>query len=214
MLVGDPFAPTAVRDPGKAIEDHIADALVALELPQVRAASSIADLGAGAGVPGLPLAISLPAAQVYLVESNARKCEFLARTIAACAVPNAHVVHVRAECWTDGLGVCGVVTARALAAPAVVAEYAAPLLVIGGTAVAWQGRRDRCAELAVARAGDELGLEVAEPLAVQPYPKAEHRHLQLMLKVRETPSRFPRRPGFAVKRPLGGFGRERADGAR
>ncbi len=103
---------------------------------------SIADLGSGAGFPGLPLAVALPAARVSLVEGNGRKCAFMAAAIEACGAHNATPVHVRAEAWPDGIGSCDLVTARALAALAVVAEYAAPLLTPGGTLVAWRGRRD------------------------------------------------------------------------
>ena len=102
---------------------------MALELAEVRGATAIADLGAGAGFPGLPLAIALPGAQVRLVESNGRKCAFIAGAIEACELPNAMPVHARAESWPEGLGACDLVTARALAPLAVVAEYAAPLLM-------------------------------------------------------------------------------------
>ena len=204
LLAADPFAPTAVREPTRVVDDHIADALVALDLPAVRLACTIADLGSGAGVPGLALAIALPEAEVFLVESAARKCEFLRRAVAACGVKNACVVHARAETWRSGLGRLDAVTARAVGAPAVVAEYAAPLLRIGGTLVVWRGRRDPSSERAARSAAAELGLQCAEPRAVHPYPEAEHRHLQLMFKVSSTPSGFPRRPGLAVKRPLGG----------
>ena len=92
-LTRDPLAPTSVRDPTQALNDHLADSLVALELAEVRAASLIADLGAGAGLPGLALAIALPSAEVDLVESNRRKCEFIARAAGACGVANAEVVN-------------------------------------------------------------------------------------------------------------------------
>lgn len=203
LLASDPHAPTSVREPPRVVDDHIADALVALEMSEVRSAAAIVDVGSGAGVPGLPLAIALPEADVFLVESVARKCEFLARAIAACRVANAVVVNGRAECWEWGSERFDVVTARAVGAPSVVAEYAAPLLRVGGTLVAWRGRRHRAAEAAAELAAAELGLEYREPVAVQPYAGAEHRHLQLILKVRPTPSSFPRRPGLAAKRPLG-----------
>ncbi len=116
LLVEDPQAPTAVRDPGKVIDDHLADSLVALELEPVRTARAVADLGSGAGVPGLPLAIALPDARVALVESAARKCAFLERAVTACAITNARVVHARAEAWPEGLDAFDLVTARALAA--------------------------------------------------------------------------------------------------
>jgi 16S rRNA (guanine527-N7)-methyltransferase len=203
LLVGDPTAPTAVRDPIRALDDHLADALVALDLKEVRGARAVADLGSGAGVPGLPLAIALPTAQFSLVESSSRKCAFLHRARDACAVANARVVHARAESWSEGLRQCDLVTARALAPLPVVVEYAAPLLRIGGSLVVWRGRRDPEAEAAGARAATELGLDVREPESVDPYPGAEHRYLHLMLKANETPAGFPRRDGVARKRPLG-----------
>jgi 16S rRNA (guanine527-N7)-methyltransferase len=204
LLVSDPLAPTSVRDPLKAIDDHFADSLVALELPEVRSASRIADLGSGAGLPGIALAIALDRAEVEMVESSARKCAFISRSLAACEVPNATVVNARAEAWPAGLDRFDLVTVRALGPLPVVAEYAAPLLRMGGALVAWRGQRDLDAEDAGARAALELGLEVQPPIQVHPYAAAEHRHLHVMSKVRETPSRFPRRPGTAVKRPLGG----------
>ncbi len=203
LLTGDPHAPTTLRDPVRALDDHLADALVALTLAQVRTATRIADLGAGPGVPGLPLAIALPAAAVSLVESSARKCEFINGVIEQCAISNATAVCVRAEAWTAGRDGFDLVTARALAPLPVVAEYAAPLLELGGWLVVWRGRRDSADEAAGRQAADELGLQVGEPLRVHPHCHAIHRHLQPMLKVAPTPDRFPRRPGIARKRPLG-----------
>ncbi len=203
LLVSDPLAPTTVRDPEKVLHDHLADALVALECEPVRAAHAIADLGSGPGIPGLPLAIALPDAEVTLVESTGRKCAFLARAISACGIGNAQVVHSRAESWNTRLGGIDLVTARALAPLPLVAEYAAPLLRVGGSLLVWRGEREASAEDAARRAADVLGLEVGEPARVQPYPGAVRRHLHLMLKVRPTPKRFPRRPGVARKRPLG-----------
>lgn len=203
LLVTDPLAPTAVRDLSKAVDDHLADSLVALELEQTRSASTVADLGSGTGIPGLPLAIALPAAEVALVESNARKCAFIERAVAACQLDNARVIQARAEAWSDGIGTIDLVTARALAPLAVVAEYAAPLLRLGGTVIVWRGRRDRDGEVEGAAAAEELGLEPREIRRVRPYAGAEHRHLHVMTKVSRTPPGFPRRPGMARKRPLG-----------
>ncbi len=211
LLAEDGRAPTTVRDPLHALDDHLADSLVALELPQVRAATSIADLGSGAGFPGLPLAIARPESSVALVESNARKVDFLDLAIRTSRAENAYCVRARAEEWRAGLDSLDLVTARALAPLEVVAEYAAPLLRVGGALVAWRGRRDPVGERAAAAAAEELGLEVADVRPVKPYAAAENRHLHLMLKVRPTPERFPRRPGMAAKRPLG---RPRAGGPR
>jgi 16S rRNA (guanine527-N7)-methyltransferase len=203
VVMSDPGAATGLRNEQRVIDDHLADSLVALELRQVRAAKAVADLGSGAGFPGLPLAIARHDASVALIESNARKCRFLERAAGACGLQNVRVVNSRAESWTEGIDSCDLVTARALAPLSVVAEYAAPLLREGGSLVAWRGARDLGAEEAAARAAHELGLEPDQPLRVFPYPAASRRHLRLMWKVRPTPERFPRRAGVAAKRPLG-----------
>jgi 16S rRNA (guanine527-N7)-methyltransferase len=199
LLTEDPLAPTTI-DAARAVDDHLADSLVALELEEVRAAATIADLGSGAGLPGLPLAIALPHATVSLVESSIRKCEFLERAVRKCDLANAEVVHARIEEWAASVDL---VTARALAPLEVVIEYAAPPLRIGGTLVVWRGQRDPEAEAAAAKAAEIVGMRVREIRAVHPYPAARNRYLHLMSKVMETPSRFPRRPGIARKRPLG-----------
>jgi 16S rRNA (guanine527-N7)-methyltransferase len=203
VLVSDRLAPTTISDPRRVLEDHLADSLVALEVDAVRGAESIADLGSGAGLPALALAIALPDAHVTAVESNRRKAEFITRAAGACGLGNVTVAAVRAEELPGSREAFDLVTARALAALPVVAEYAAPLLRSGGMLLAWRGRRDSRDEAAAARAGAELGLELRDPIAVTPYAGAAHRHLQPMVKVGQTPARFPRRPGMARKRPLG-----------
>jgi 16S rRNA (guanine527-N7)-methyltransferase len=203
MLVSDELAPTTVRDPRAVRDDHLADALVALELDQVRSARAIADIGAGAGVPGLPLAIALPGTSVHLIDSSSRKCEFMQRAARALGLRNVQVLHDRAETWSAGFGACDLVTARAVAALDIVEEYAAPLLRIGGSLVAWRGRRDAEVEADGLRAAEILGFDPLPPVRVEPYARADNRHLHVYTKVLPTPERFPRRDGVARKRPLG-----------
>jgi 16S rRNA (guanine527-N7)-methyltransferase len=212
LLAADPHAPTTVREPERAVDEHVADSLVALELEQVRGAVKVLDLGAGAGFPGLPLAIARPLAEFVLVDGNARKCAFIDRGIAAAGIPNARAVHARVE--ELAAEEFDLVTARAVAPLEVLAEYAAPVLAINGALVAWRGRRDPDGERDAAAAAEVLGLELHEPLHVQPFSGADHRYLHLMLKVRDTPERFPRRPGMALKRPLGAKSRASSDRPR
>jgi 16S rRNA (guanine527-N7)-methyltransferase len=199
----DEHASTTVRDPALAVDRHVADSLVALELDEVRAAMRIADLGSGAGWPGLALAAALPDARVALVESASRRCRYLARAVAAAGLANVDVVHARAEEWQHGLDAHDLVTARALASLPVVCEYAAPLLAMGGALVAWKGAVDEGEARAGAAAAAELGLETVRARAVDPYPGAGPATLHVFRKIEPTPPRFPRRPGIAVKRPLG-----------
>jgi 16S rRNA (guanine527-N7)-methyltransferase len=202
VLAADDHAPTPIRMPQEAVDAHIADSLVALDLPVVRDATVIADLGSGAGFPGLPLAAALPGARVALVESAARKAAFITRAARAMGLANATVLTSRAEDFRDGIGVHDLVTVRALAPLPVLVEYAAPLLAMNGALVAWKGRADPGEEADGAAAAAQTGLELAEIRAVRPWPKAQNRTLYVYLKVGSTPKRYPRRAGMARKRPL------------
>lgn len=203
MLVSDPLAPSAVA-PDAVLDVHVADSLSALALPQVTRARTVADLGSGAGFPGLALAVALPRARVALVESVSRKCRFLERVCSGAGVENAHVVHARAERWPDGLGRHDLVTARALAPLAVLCEYAAPLLASGGTLVAWKGEIGLSEAQMGERAASLLGLEPGGVVRTEPYAGSVAHHLHSYRKVAPTPPGYPRRPGVARKRPLGG----------
>jgi 16S rRNA (guanine527-N7)-methyltransferase len=202
-LAAEPDPHTTVADPERAVDAHVADSLAALDVPAVRAARRVADLGAGAGFPGLPLAIALPDAEVALVEAASRKVGVVERLAAAAGIGNARAVHARAETWPEGIGIHDVVTARALAPLPVIAEYAAPLLAPSGTMVAWKGRVDHVEREAGRVAADELGLEEAGVVQIPPFPGASNHTLHLYLKVGSTPNRYPRRPGMARKKPLG-----------
>ncbi len=201
-LASNEFAPTTVRDPVHALDVHLADSLVALELEVVREAGRIVDIGAGAGFPGLPLAVALPGAELRLVESQARKCDFIEDVVASSEITNAEVVCVRVEQWPKGVGSNDLVVARAVAAQPVVLEYAAPLLRLGGTLVDWRGRRDPEEERLAAAAAELLGLRLESIQRVEPYEGVRDHHLHVYLKAQETPERFPRRAGMARKKPL------------
>jgi 16S rRNA (guanine527-N7)-methyltransferase len=204
-LAAEPDPPTTVRAPREALDIHVADSLAGLEAPALRAAERIADLGAGAGFPGLVLAAALPGARVDLIESTRRKCEVIERLAEAAGLAGrGRAVPARAEEWarTQGASAYDAVTARALAPLSVICEYAAPLLRVGGTLVAWKGARQADEEASGARAAAQLGLGAPEVIAVTPYRGSRNRHLYVYSKVMETPERYPRRAGAAAKRPI------------
>ncbi len=203
-LAAEVDPPTTIRDPGRALEEHVADSLSGLEVPALRSARLIADLGAGAGFPGLPLALALPSASIDLVEATARKCEVIERLAAAAGGSNARALPLRAEDLArgQGRGAYDVATARALGPLVVLAEYASPLLCQGGVLVAWKGDRDPAEESAVGRASARTAMEIVDVLDVRPYPASRSRHLHVLAKTAPTPQGLPRRPGMARKRPL------------
>jgi 16S rRNA (guanine527-N7)-methyltransferase len=205
-LAAEPAPPTTVTDPVEAVDVHIADGLSGLEAPTLLGATKIADLGAGAGFPGLVLAAALPNAQVDLIEATTRKCEVIARLASAAEIGNATAIPVRAEEWasSDGASRYEAVTARALSSLAVLVEYAAPLLELDGALIAWKGGRDPAEEEAGVVAARVLGLTPRPPIPVRPFKGSRERNLYVYVKTEPTPERFPRRPGMATKRPLAG----------
>jgi 16S rRNA (guanine527-N7)-methyltransferase len=205
LLSADPRAPSSVRDPAGAWRVHVADSLAGLEFDQLADAETIADIGSGAGLPGLVLAAALPEARVDLIESVSRKCGFMRRALEVTGIANANVVCKRAEVLVAGEGreAYDAVTARAVGRLSTLAELASPLLRDGGVLVAWKGRRDAGEETELARAAPSLAIEPLEIRHVGPYVGSRHRHVHLMRKRGPTPARLPRRPGMAKKRPLG-----------
>jgi 16S rRNA (guanine527-N7)-methyltransferase len=198
----DPHAPTTVHVRTHARDVHIADSLAGLEVPDLRGARVIADLGSGAGLPGLVLAAALPDARVVLVESVRRKAEWIAATAAACGLRNAEAVWARAEGWVEGREACDAVTARALAPLPVLCEYGAPLLRERGVLVCWKGAVEPQEEADGRAAAAQLGLSEPEVLAVTPYRGSQRRTLWMFRREHPPPPGFPRREGMAVKRPL------------
>ena len=207
LLATDPASLSSVRDPGHAWQVHVEDSLSGLEL--VGEPERLADVGAGAGFPGLVLAAALPTTRVDLIESVGRKAAFIDRAIVAAELENASVVALRSEDWArephpaGGRDGYDAVTARAVGRMSTLAELASPLLREGGVLVAWKGRRDRDEEAELGRAGSRLAMEPAEIRAVGERAGSRHRHLHVVRKVGPTPAGLPRRPGIAKKRPYG-----------
>jgi 16S rRNA (guanine527-N7)-methyltransferase len=208
-LAAEPDPHTTVAEPERAVDVHVADSLSGLEVPDLVRARRIADVGAGAGFPGLVLAIALPGARVDLIEATGRKAAVIDRLMQAAKIGNARSVVARVEDWARMPLVLGggreayeAVTARAVAALPVLVEYAAPLLRERGVLVAWKGACDPDEERRGRGAADELGLALEHVLRVEPFAAARDRHLYVFRKLAPTPERVPRRPGMAAKRPL------------
>ncbi len=184
---------------------HVADSLTGLEVPGLREAERIADVGAGAGFPGLALAVALPSAQVDLIESVGRKCEFMRRAAETAGIVNASVLNTRSEDWAarEGREAYDVVTARAVGRLSTLAELASPLLKPNGALIAWKGRRDDGEERQLESAAEALAMRPEAILDVGDRAGSEHRHLHVARKIGPTPGNLPRKPGIAKKRPKG-----------
>ena len=196
---------SGIRTVEEIAREHVLDSLTAVPLLRRFGVDEFVDLGSGAGYPGLPLALALPARRAMLVESVAKKARFLTTVVQAVGIGDrVAVASARAESVAadpDHRGRWGAVVARAVADLTDLAELSLPLLRTGGLLVAWK-RRPFDEELARAeRALRQLGGRVAEVAGVA-VPGLEDHVLAVIEKVAETPSEFPRDPAVRRRRPL------------
>ncbi len=165
---------------------------------------SLVDIGSGAGFPGLPLKIAFPEIALTLVESVEKKTAFLKHIVSTLALEKVSVMTTRAETlghMPEQRESYDVVTARAVAELAVLAEYCLPLLRIGGRFLAPKGAQITD-ELAHAEAAiNILGGHIltAEPIML---PQQPGRSLVVIEKIAATPERYPRRVGLPTRKPL------------
>jgi 16S rRNA (guanine527-N7)-methyltransferase len=205
LLAEERASVSSVTGPQRAWRVHVEDSLTGLEVSELAEAARIADIGSGAGFPGIVLAVALPDSHVDLIESVGRKCDFMQRAINAAGITNATVLNARSEELAAGerRETYDAVTARAVGRLSTLAELASPLLRDGGILLAWKGKRDRDEEQQLDRAGDQLAVQPAEILDVGDRAGSKHRHIHLIRKVGPTPTDLPRRSGMAKKRPRG-----------
>jgi 16S rRNA (guanine527-N7)-methyltransferase len=176
---------TAIRDLDEARRRLLEDSLRGVEVVR-EFDGPILDVGSGGGIPGIPLAASLPDREVTLLEATRKKVEFLERWTER--LPNLRVVWGRAE--EQGTDRFGVAVAKALAPPAVALEWCLPLVAPGGAAILWASAS--ADPSALAPAADRLGSAMPDV----------REGLLVFRKLRATPPEFPRRVGVARKRPL------------
>ncbi|ODU45874.1 MAG: 16S rRNA (guanine(527)-N(7))-methyltransferase [Lysobacteraceae bacterium SCN 69-48] len=127
---------TAIRDPREMLAKHLLDSL-AMQ-PFVRGIATLADLGTGPGLPGIPLAIATPGLQVTLVESNGKKARFLREAVRQLRLGNVQVAESRIEAFQPGV-TFDAVTARALATLPLILELGGHLLGADGRLLAMKG---------------------------------------------------------------------------
>jgi 16S rRNA (guanine527-N7)-methyltransferase len=196
---------SSVTDPERAWRVHVEDSLTGLEVSELAEAERIADIGSGAGFPGLVLAVALADSHVDLIESVGRKCEFMRRAIESVGMANATVLNARSEelAGAEQRESYDAVIARAVGRLSTLAELASPLLREDGVLVAWKGKRDSAEEAQLDRAAEQLAMQPECILDVGDRAGSQHRHLHIVRKSGPTPRDLPRRPGIAKKRPRG-----------
>lgn len=186
------------------IEKQVYDSLYPLKLINIDRTSKLLDLGAGGGLPGIPVKIIKPDLIVTLLDSNKKKALFLKDCINKLRLKDIVVVNKRAEEIGQEFGhreKYNYVFCRAVAKMAVLAELALPLLTIDGEAVFYKGpggvdELEKAAQ-AIATCGGVLK-------SVKHYTlkTGEKRNLIIIKKSEDTPLEFPRKSGLPGKKPI------------
>lgn len=199
---------TAIVEPAEAAAKHYCDSLAvtrAMEGFAGRGGEAV-DVGAGAGFPGVPLALARPDWRWTLIEARGKKAEFLTRASEALGLANVRVCPGRSEDLArrpDFRDRFDLAVGRALAPLGAVAELLLPLVRPGGLAVAMKGPSESAPSAAPPAAVlDRLGAAGPEWIECELPGGFGKRALAVFRKIALTPPEFPRRPGMAEKRPL------------
>lgn len=195
---------TALTAPEDVAVKHVIDSLLAYD-ENYFPGKLLADVGTGAGFPGIPLKIYCPSLQVVLVDALAKRLKFLQQVIDALQLTGIECVHLRAE--DAGRSSAHrekyqIVTARAVARLSVLAEYCLPLVKPGGYFVALKGSKYREELAAGKKAVSILGGELVKAEEVKLPGLDDGRAVIVIKKNRVSPKAYPRKAGTPEKNPL------------
>lgn len=199
---------TAILDPREIMIKHFLDSLVFGKWLKKYYANEdivLADLGTGAGFPGIPLKVIFPDIQVVLIDALAKRINFLNEVIFKLNLNKIETFHARAEDagrdnkYREGFDI---VVARAVAELPVLLEYASPLLKVGGNLIAAKGVDPEGEIRSAQKALHVLRCECVHLEKYRLAVGADHRSLIFIKKIGPTPAKYPRQPGKPKKNPL------------
>ncbi|MGI6450811.1 MAG: 16S rRNA (guanine(527)-N(7))-methyltransferase RsmG [Desulfitobacteriia bacterium] len=199
---------TAITDLEQIRVKHFLDSLIFAKKLQEHYPEQriyLADLGTGAGFPGIPLKIVRPELEVVLIDALAKRINFLTEVIETLKLTGIRAYHARAEDIgkdPDFRERFDVVTARAVAELPVLLEYAIPLLKVGGRLLAAKGMEPESELQAAAKAMQILNCRMEQLDKYSLGQGADYRAMFSIQKVKPTPAKYPRSAGKPKKNPL------------
>jgi len=195
---------TAITEPEEIKEKHFLDSITLISSGKLSEGCSLIDIGAGAGFPSMPVKIVRDDINLTMLDSLNKRINFLNDVIKELDLKNSIAIHQRAE---DGgkdkklREKFDVATARAVAELSVLSEYALPFVKVGGYFVAMKGNTPREETEAANKAIREMGGELEEVKEIV-LPSGINHSLVIIRKVINTPDKYPRKAGMALKKPI------------
>lgn len=197
---------TAITEKEEVYLKHFYDSITAgLYVDFNKGVQSLCDVGAGAGFPSIPLKIIFPQLEVTIVDSLNKRIQFLTTLAETLALEGVHFYHDRAETFGQNKQFresFDFVTARAVARMSVLAELCLPLVKKGGIFIALKASNSDQEMQESQKAITTLGGKIREDYIFELPKEAGERHILLIDKKKETPKKFPRKPGTPNKNPL------------
>ena len=196
---------TALTAPEDVAVKHIIDSLTAYDAARFDGARTLIDVGTGAGLPGIPLAVYAPHLTVTLLDALNKRVRFLTEVTAAMGLQNVRCIHARAEetaRTAEHRAAYDIVVSRAVARLPVLLEYTLPFVRVGGTLLALKGRAYAEEQKEARRAADVLGGGCITARPVHLPGLDDVRAILTVTKERQTPAAYPRGGGAPTRRPL------------
>ncbi len=194
---------TAIIEPKEIILKHFIDSLTISS--QIQQSRTIADIGSGAGFPGIPLKIVNPEKELVLIDSLSKRVNFLNEVIKKCNINGITVIHARAEEIGHNSkyrGQFDVTTSRAVAKLNVLLEYMMPLVKLGGKCICLKGPNIDDEIKESKKALDVLGGEISKIEKINLPDSDNKRTIIEVLSVKQLPNKYPRKPGTPTSSPL------------
>ena len=196
---------TALTAPEDVAVKHIIDSLTAYDAALFDGAWTLIDVGTGAGLPGIPLAVYAPHLTVTLLDSLNKRVRFLTEVTAAMGLQNVRCIHARAEeaaRTAEHRAAYDIAVSRAVARLPVLLEYTLPFVRVGGTLLALKGRAYAEEQKEARRAAEVLGGGRITARPVHLPGLDDVRAILTVTKERQTPAIYPRGGGARARRPL------------
>jgi 16S rRNA (guanine527-N7)-methyltransferase len=193
------------REQDRLWERHLDDAFGLAAIREPKPGERWADLGSGAGLPGLPLAVAHRSTSFTMIDAQRRRLDWVEATAARLGLTNVAVVHARLEDYgrSSARESFAVATARALGPLPVVAELGLPLLTVGGQLLVPRGQPERDELERATIACEQLGARIDGVVPNPSSPIDRVGFVVIMAKIAATSPRFPRRSGMPARTPLG-----------